>query len=156
MKIVILAIGDKTPSWVEAGFEEYAQRMPVDASLQLKQIRAVNRSKNQSTIKVIAEEEKRLLAAMPSAAHRVVLDVKGKQWNTLELVEQFKYWGELGKPIVLIIGGADGLSSDMVNQSAQRWSLSHLTLPHYLVRVIVAEQIYRTWSIISNHPYHRG
>ena len=144
------------PAWIQAGFDEYAHRMPANAALQLKQIRAVTRGKNQSLANIVAEEEKRLLSAMPDSAHRVVLDVKGKQWNTPELAEQFSFWRELGKPVVLMIGGADGLSANILKQSAQQWSLSHLTLPHYLVRVIVAEQIYRAWSILNQHPYHRN
>ncbi len=143
------------PAWIQAGFEEYTRRLPVDSSLQLKQIRAVSRGKNPSIATIIAEEDKRLLAAIPASAHRVVLDITGKQWNTQELAEQYSYWRELGKPIVLVVGGADGFSQTMISQSAQRWSLSHLTLPHYLVRVIVAEQIYRAWSILNRHPYHR-
>ncbi len=156
MKIELHAIGDKMPAWAKAGFEEYANRLPADSSLRLKQIRAVPRSKNQSIANIINEEEKRMLNALPKSAHCVVLDVTGKQWSTPELAEQFANWRQLGKPIALMIGGADGLSRDLVNQASQRWSLSKLTFPHYLVRVIVAEQIYRAWSLLNNHPYHRA
>ena len=156
MKTDLLAIGDKMPGWVETGFNEYAHRLPADSALQLKQVRAVSRGKNPSITKIIAEEEKRLLSAMPNSAHIVVLDVEGKQWSTPQLVKQLSFWRELGKPIALVIGGADGLSPNLLSLAAQSWSLSPLTMPHYLVRVIVAEQIYRAWSILNGHPYHRA
>ncbi len=156
MKIDLMAIGDKMPAWVETGFNQYAHRLPADFALHLKQVRAVSRGKNPSITKIIAEEEKRLWSAMPDSAHIVALDVAGKQWSTPQLAKQLNFWRELGKPIALVIGGADGLSSNLLDQTAQRWSLSHLTLPHYLVRVIVAEQIYRAWSILNGHPYHRA
>ncbi len=155
MKMELLAIGNKMPTWVQTGFEEYANRLPADSALHLKQIRAVSRGKNASISKIVAEEEKRIASALPNTAHKIVLDVTGKQWNTSELANQLSRWRELGKPVALIIGGADGLSANLINQSDQRWSLSHLTLPHYLVRVIVAEQIYRAWSVLNGHPYHR-
>jgi 23S rRNA (pseudouridine1915-N3)-methyltransferase len=156
MKIELLAIGDKMPKWIQTGYEEYAHRLPADSTLQLKQLRAVSRGKNPSIAKIIAEEEKRIISALPNSAHIVVLDVLGKQWSTSELANQMRYWRELGKPIALIVGGADGLSDNLMNQSAQQWSLSKLTLPHYLVRIVIAEQIYRAWSILSGHPYHRA
>jgi 23S rRNA (pseudouridine1915-N3)-methyltransferase len=156
MKIELLAIGDKMPTWVATGFNEYARRLPADTALQLKEVRAVTRGKNPSIPKIIAEEEKRLRSVMPNSAHIVTLDVNGKQLSTSQLSEQLSIWRELGKPIALIVGGADGLSSNLLNQTTQSWSLSRLTLPHYLVRVIVAEQIYRAWSILNGHPYHRA
>ena len=156
MKIEILAIGDKMPNWIKTGFDEYAHRLPVDSALHLKQIKAASRGKNPDIRSIILEEERRLMAAIPKSAHRVALDVKGKQWATPELAEQLNDWRQLGKPLAIIIGGADGLSTAMLNQSEQRWSLSHLTLPHYLVRIILAEQLYRAWTILNNHPYHRG
>ena len=156
MKIELLAIGDKMPAWVAAGFNQYARRLPADSALQLKQVRAVTRGKNPSIPKIIAEEEKRLRSVMPNSAHIVALDVAGKQWSTPQLSEQLSFWRELGKPIALIVGGADGLSPNLLNHADQSWSLSCLTLPHYLVRVIVAEQIYRAWSILNGHPYHRA
>ncbi|MEE9423879.1 MAG: 23S rRNA (pseudouridine(1915)-N(3))-methyltransferase RlmH [Methylococcales bacterium] len=156
MKIDLLAIGDKMPVWVETGFNEYAHRLPTDSVLQLRQVRAVSRGKKPSITKIIAEEEKRLRSAMPNSAHIVALDVMGKQWSTPQLAKQLNFWRELGKPIALVIGGADGLSPNLLSQAAQSWSLSPLTIPHYLVRVIVAEQIYRAWSILNGHPYHRA
>lgn len=156
MKIQLIAIGDKMPKWAKAGFQEYATRMPADMSLELKQVRAATRTKNYSTATIIKEEEKRLQAVIPDSSHLIALDVNGSQWSTEQLAEQVRQWRELAKPVVMIIGGADGLSEQLITQSRQRWSLSRLTFPHYLVRVLIAEQLYRTWTILNHHPYHRG
>lgn len=144
------------PQWAKTGFLEYANRMPVDMNLELKQIRAATRTKNQSTDTIIKQEEKRLQTALPHSCHLIALDVNGSHWSTEQLAEQVRYWRELAKPIALIVGGADGLSEQLIRQSRQRWSLSRLTFPHYLVRVLIAEQLYRAWTILNHHPYHRG
>ncbi|MCH9697953.1 MAG: 23S rRNA (pseudouridine(1915)-N(3))-methyltransferase RlmH [Gammaproteobacteria bacterium] len=156
MKIQLIAIGDKMPKWAKAGFEEYANRMPADMSLELKQIRAATRTKHQSTNTIIKQEEKRLQAAISASCHLIALDVNGSHWSTEQLAEQVRHWRELAQPIALIVGGADGLSEPLIRQSRQRWSLSSLTFPHYLVRVLIAEQLYRAWTILNHHPYHRG
>lgn len=156
MKIQLIAIGDKMPQWAKAGFQEYANRMPADMSLELKQVRAATRTKNQSTATIIKEEQKRLQAALPDSNHLIALDVNGAHWSTEQLAEQVNHWRELAKPVAMIVGGADGLSEQLIKQSQQRWSLSRLTFPHYLVRVLIAEQLYRAWTILHHHPYHRG
>lgn len=156
MKIEIIAIGDKMPDWVRTGYQQYAHRMPADHRVQLKELKAVVRGKNPSIPAIVAEEHKRIVNALPAQAHVVALDVCGKQWTTEQLAEQMRQWREQAKPVVLVIGGADGLAAEMSSTAMQTWSLSHLTLPHYLVRVLLAEQLYRAWSILAGHPYHRS
>jgi 23S rRNA (pseudouridine1915-N3)-methyltransferase len=156
MKIEMIAIGDKMPDWVRTGYQQYASRMPADHAVQLKELKAVVRGKNPSISAIIAEEHKRIISALPARAHVVALDVCGKQWTTVQLAEQMQSWREMAKPVALVIGGADGLSPEMSGLAGQSWSLSKLTMPHYLVRVLLAEQLYRAWSILAGHPYHRA
>jgi len=144
------------PSWVEQGYQEYAKRMLGDCQLILDEIPAGKRSKNASTAKIVEEEGVRLLKSLPKQSHIVTLDVKGWPWSTEQLAKNMGQWMQDGKDISLLVGGPEGLSKDCQNAAHQSWSLSALTFPHPLVRVILAEQLYRAYSILKNHPYHRA
>jgi len=155
MKIRLIAVGTKMPSWVEQGFQEYVKRMPSDCRVELVELPVGPRGKNQSITKAIEKEGQSMMAAMSDKNHCVALEVKGKPWSTEDLAKQLADWRMLGQDIDLIVGGPDGLSSDCVAKSKQKWSLSPLTLPHPLVRILLSEQLYRAWTILNNHPYHK-
>ncbi len=155
MIIRILAIGTKMPSWVDDGFNEYAKRFTSACSLELCEIPAEKRTKNSDIPRIIEREGEKLLAAIKPGNHVIALDVKGQAWSTEQLAGQLKLWQSDGRHVDLLIGGPDGLSTACLNRSHSKWSLSALTLPHPLVRIILAEQLYRAVSILQNHPYHR-
>jgi 23S rRNA (pseudouridine1915-N3)-methyltransferase len=144
------------PSWINSGFEEYARRLPKDYQLNLIEIPALKRGKNADIKRLIEQESEKLLDAVPKDSLKIVLDEHGKQWDTLELAKQLQNWHDIPQNISLLIGGPDGVSAACLRQANLTWSLAKLTLPHPLVRVIIAEQIYRAWSIIARHPYHRN
>ncbi len=143
------------PDWVKSGYEEYAKRLPREYELILKEIPLAHRSKNCDVARTLKEEGERMNAAIPVGAHSVALDLSGKSWATPELALALKRWQEIGKPIALLVGGPDGLADSVKSKASEFWSLSPLTFPHPLVRIVVAEQLYRAWSILQNHPYHR-
>jgi 23S rRNA (pseudouridine1915-N3)-methyltransferase len=151
----ILAIGSKMPAWVEAGFHEYAKRFTSSCSLELFEIPAEKRTKNTDIPRIIERESEKLLAAVKPNHHVIALDVKGHAWNTEQLAAELKHWQTDGRHVDLLIGGPDGLSEACLRKAHGKWSLSPLTLPHPLVRIILAEQLYRAWSLLQNHPYHR-
>ena len=155
MQIHLCAVGQAMPNWVQQGYQEYAKRLPRECELILKEIPAGKRGKNSDVARLIKEEGDKMLLALPPRAHLVSLDIPGKPWTTQELADQLKIWLESGQNIALLIGGPEGLADAVKAKAQQSWSLSHLTLPHPMVRVIVAEQIYRAWSILNHHPYHR-
>lgn len=155
MQIQLITIGNKMPGWVQAGYEEYAKRLPRECELVLKEIAPGKRGKNSDAARIVKDEGDRMITAIGKDCHVVTLDVPGKPWSTLELSQALKRWLESGRNVALLIGGPEGLSDDAKRLSRESWSLSNLTFPHTLVRVIVAEQIYRAWSILNNHPYHR-
>lgn len=156
MKIHLLAVGQKMPDWVSAGYNEYAQRMPPELRLELKEIVAGKRGKNADVVRILQEECERIQAAIPKGAHIVALDVKGKSFSTEQLAARLNEWMQAGRDMVLLIGGPEGLSPACRELAHEHWSLSALTFPHPLVRIIVAEQLYRALSVIKNHPYHRA
>lgn len=155
MIIRILAIGTKMPSWVTEGFQDYAKRFTSGSSLELYEIPAEKRSKNADIPRIIEREGEKLLAAIKPHHHVIALDVKGHAWSTEQLTGQLKHWQTDGRHVDLLIGGPDGLSQACLQKAHGKWSLSPLTLPHPLVRIILAEQLYRGLSILQNHPYHR-
>ncbi len=155
MQIYLISIGQKMPAWVKQGYDEYAKRMPRDCELILKEISAGKRGKNSDVKRIIYDEGERMLAALPKNVHIVTLDVPGKTWSTPMLADAMQGWLESGQDIALLVGGPEGLADSVKQLARQSWSLSRLTFPHPLVRIIVAEQIYRAWSILNNHPYHR-
>jgi 23S rRNA (pseudouridine1915-N3)-methyltransferase len=156
MKIHLLAVGQKMPAWVEDGYQEYAHRMPPEVRLELKEITAGKRGKNADVARILYEEGQRLQAAIPKNAHIVALDVKGKTFSTEQLASRLGEWMQSGQDIALLVGGPEGLSDECRDLAQEHWSLSKLTFPHPLVRIIVAEQLYRAWSVLKNHPYHRA
>lgn len=155
MKIRVLAVGPKMPDWVNAGSQDYLKRLPRDLPLEFVPISLGNRAKNSTTQKAIAQEGDAMLASIRETDHVVALDLSGKSWSTPELSKQLQTWRENARDVALLIGGPDGLDSRCLNRAQQKWCLSNLTLPHPLVRVLLAEQIYRAWSITQNHPYHK-
>lgn len=155
MHIALLAAGTRMPSWVAAGYDDYAKRLPPQLGLRLNEIPIAKRTKGGPVARLIEEEGARMLNSMPRGACAVALDREGRNWTTRELAAKLSDWMQEGRDVALLIGGPDGLAAACLQRAEHRWSLSELTLPHGLVRVIVAEQIYRAWSILSNHPYHR-
>lgn len=155
MRINFICVGSKMPAWVNSGYEEYAKRLNKDVTVKLVEIAASKRSKASSAEKYKTEEAARIKKVLSKGAYVVVLDVNGKQLSTEKLSTQLGRWQHLGKDINLIVGGPDGLGDDIIQMANESWSLSQLTFPHPIVRVVVAEQIYRAWSMNNNHPYHR-
>ena len=155
MKLRLLAVGHKMPAWVEQGYAEYAKRLPADCALELVEISPGHRAKNTSKEKAMQQEADALRKAIRPQDHVVALDVKGHSWSTEQLAEQLHGWRMQGGDVALLIGGPDGMTPDILALARQRWSLSALTLPHPLVRVLLAEQLYRAWSILQGHPYHK-
>lgn len=156
MQINLLAVGTRMPAWVDEGYREYARRMPRECSLVLNEIPLAQRSKSQAIERAVNEEGKRMLAALSDRQQVIALDVKGRSWSTEQLAQQLDNWKQDGRDISLLVGGPDGLAAECLQRAEQVWSLSSLTLPHPLVRVLLAEQLYRAWSLNSGHPYHRA
>ena len=154
MKIQLIAVGTKMPDWVKTGFEEYQRRFPKDMPFELVEIPAGKRGKN-ADIKRILELEGKAMLAAAGKGKIVTLDIPGKPWTTAQLAQQLEGWKNDGRDVCLLIGGPEGLSPECKAAAEQSWSISALTLPHPLVRVVVAESLYRAWSLSTNHPYHR-
>lgn len=155
MQIHLISVGNNMPAWVQQGFQEYAKRLPRECELVLKEIPTGKRGKNSDVARIVKDEGEKMLAALPPRAHIVTLDIPGKPWTTPQLADNLKIWLESGQNIALLVGGPEGLAEAVKQRANQSWSLSNLTLPHPMVRIVVAEQIYRAWSILNNHPYHR-
>ena len=156
MNIHLIAVGGKMPAWVQEGYAEYAKRIPSECSLRLVEIAPGKRGKNADIARAMREEGQRMLAAIPKGAFVIALEVDGRNWSTEQLADQLEGWMNLGSDVALLVGGPEGLSAEAKAAAQQNWSLSPLTLPHPLVRIVVAEQIYRAWSVMRNHPYHRA
>jgi 23S rRNA (pseudouridine1915-N3)-methyltransferase len=155
MQIHFICVGNKMPAWVEQGYNDYAKRLPRECELVLKEIAPGKRGKNADTDRIIKDEGARMLEALPGKSRIVTLDIPGKPWTTPDLAKALGRWLESGQNIALMVGGPEGLAPQVKTQAVESWSLSPLTFPHPLVRVIVAEQLYRAWSLLNNHPYHR-
>lgn len=155
MKIYLLAIGQRMPGWVEQGYKEYASRLSGTVQIELKEVSAAKRVRNSVIEKIKVDEGKRLLAAVPAGAKIVVLDEHGKSQTTKQLAIHLENWVQMSQDIAILIGGADGLSEECLQKADYKWSLSAFTFPHPLVRIILVEQMYRAWSLLNNHPYHR-
>ena len=155
MKLSVLAVGHRMPGWVTAGFEEYARRMPREMPLQLKELKPAQRSAAGDIVRWLQTEAERINAAAPAGMLRVVLDEHGRSFPTRVLAEHLERWRGGGRDVAFIIGGADGLAPELKTGAGLLWSLSPLTLPHGLVRVVLAEQLYRAASLLAGHPYHR-
>lgn len=153
--ITIIAVGKNMPSWVNEGVNEYTQRMPADYKTCFIEIPLEKRGKNADLQKIIRIEEDKILSAIPKGALCIPLDRIGKTINTVTLAKQLQTWHDNRQEICFIIGGPEGLSEAFLKKATVVWSLSAMTLPHPLVRIVLAEQLYRAWSITVNHPYHR-
>ncbi|ABG40083.1 23S rRNA (pseudouridine-1915-N(3)-) methyltransferase [Paraglaciecola sp. T6c] len=155
MRIQLIAVGSKMPSWVEQGYQQYVKRFPSDMPLSLTEIPAGKRGKNADIKRILHKEGELTMAAIPKGNRIVTLEVTGKPWDTPMLASNMQKWQMDGRDVSLLIGGPEGLAPECIAASEQKWSLSPLTLPHPLVRIIVAESLYRAWSVNTNHPYHR-
>lgn len=144
------------PGWVETGYQEYAKRLPPECALHLVEIEPGHRGKGASVEIARREEGGRLLAALPKGVQVIALDERGRAWSTAELSRQLAAWLAEGRDLALLVGGPEGLDPTCLERADRLWSLSPLTFPHPLVRVILAEQLYRAWSLLTGHPYHRA
>ena len=144
------------PSWIEAGYADYAGRLPAECKLLLKEIPLGAARAGGDARKAMHEEGERMRAALPAGAGITALEVRGKPFDTEALAKLLARWLQEGRDQALLVGGPDGLAPECLAKAELKWSLSPLTLPHGLVRVVVAEQLYRAWSILKNHPYHRA
>jgi 23S rRNA (pseudouridine1915-N3)-methyltransferase len=156
MQIHLIAIGQKMPAWVKQGYDEYARRMTLECQIKLVEIPSGKRSKSADIKRILQLEGERMLAAIPKGAEVIALDVKGKDWNTEAVASQMKNWMQTGHDVALLVGGPEGLAPACIERAKQKWSLSRLTYPHPLVRIILAEQLYRATTILKNHPYHKA
>ena len=155
MRIRLLAVGQKMPAWVDTGYNEYAKRISGDCQLSLQELVMARRSKNSNIEQLKNKEADTLLANLKADETLVALDVFGKAVTTEQLAQKMRGWQMSGSNIALAIGGPDGLADKVLAKASLRLSLSNLTLPHPLVRVLVAEQLYRAWTINHGHPYHK-
>ncbi|MFL6716502.1 MAG: 23S rRNA (pseudouridine(1915)-N(3))-methyltransferase RlmH [Burkholderiaceae bacterium] len=155
MQLVIAAVGHKMPAWIDTGFTEYAKRMPPDCRIVLKEIKPVDRSGSRSAETVMAMERSRIEAVIPKGSRVVALDERGQDLTSAQLAKNLAQWQQGGTDVTFVIGGADGLDAQFKQQADMLLRISSLTLPHGMVRVLLAEQLYRAWSITQNHPYHR-
>ncbi len=155
MKIFLIAVGTKMPKFVTLGYEEYARRFPKEVSLELIEIPAGHRGKNADIDRITDHEGELMLQAVPKGAMIVTLDIPGKMYTTPELANELRKWEMGGRDVAILIGGPEGLSKACKNAAEKSWSLSPLTMPHPLVRLVAAESLYRAWSITANLPYHR-
>lgn len=155
MKCCILAVGHKMPDWVNAGYLEYIKRIPREISVNLIEIKPEKRVAGKPTEQLLLAEYQRIRSVLPHHCQVKVLDEGGKQWTTKQFAIEIQGWMDCGDAVAFVIGGADGLHSDIKHASNELIALSKFTLPHGLARVVLAEQLYRAISIIKKHPYHR-
>jgi 23S rRNA (pseudouridine1915-N3)-methyltransferase len=156
LKLLIVAASNRQPAWIEDGYADYAKRLRGRCTLDLKAVPLAARSASASAERAVAAESARLLAAIPAGAHVVALREQGSPWSTADLAAKLESWMRTGAPVCFLIGGPDGLGADCVARANEHWSLSRLTLPHGLVKVMAAEALYRAWSVLERHPYHRA
>ena len=155
MRVTILSVGHKMPAWIQEGFHEYTRRMPAEIRVELTELKPEERGAGRAVERARAAEGERLLAALPAGATLLALDERGKGFTTQGLSVMLAAWMRDGAQPAFAIGGADGLDDAVKSRADKLLSLSSLTLPHGLVRVVLAEQLYRAWSILARHPYHR-
>ncbi len=156
MRLRIVAAGNKMPEWVETASQQYAQRMPRECPLEIQPISLGKRGRGSDPARAIADEGQRMLAAVKARDRVVAMEVGGPSYSTEALAAAMQQWLNDGRDLAFLIGGPDGLAGECIARADQKWSLSALTLPHGLVRVILAEQLYRAWSLLQGHPYHRA
>lgn len=155
MKVRLLAVGNRMPNWVERGVEEYRKRLPRDFALEIVEIAPGMRGKNADVARAVAQEGQRMRERLNGSERLVALEVEGQSWSTERLAREAEQWRHAGGDVALLVGGPDGLDPGLSASAQQCWSLSPLTLPHPLVRLVLAEQLYRAWTLLVGHPYHR-
>lgn len=156
MRARLIAIGERMPGWVAEGFAEYRKRLSHELPLELVELKPGARGKGRDDVRAIQEEGAAILAALPRDVHVVALDGRGKLWSSEDLAGQLASWRMGGRDLAFLIGGPDGHAPDVLTRADQCWSLGPLTLPHMLVRLVLAEQLYRASTLLSGHPYHRA
>lgn len=155
MRVRLLAVGSRMPGWVTQGVEEYRKRLPRDFALEVEEIAPGQRGKNADVGRAVALEAERIRARLRGDERVVALEVSGRAWSTEQLAREAEAWRLEGRDVALLVGGPDGIEPSLSAAADQRWSLSPLTLPHPLVRILLAEQLYRAWTLMVGHPYHR-
>ena len=154
MKLFLVAVGQRQPAWAETAYDDFAKRFPPEMRLELKAVKAETRG-SKTAEQLMAAETTRLEAALPKGVRRVVLDERGDRLTTLQLAARMKAWMHDGRDVALVVGGPDGLDAALKQSADETLRLSDLTLPHAFVRVLLAEALYRAWTVMVNHPYHR-
>jgi 23S rRNA (pseudouridine1915-N3)-methyltransferase len=159
LKILVAAVGHKMPNWINMGFHEYAKRIPREHAITLIEVKPETRSRTHlsasAKMSVVSKESDRLLAAIPKSHLKIVLSEKGVSYSTLSFAKQLEQWMKLGRDIAFLIGGADGIASHVKRSADKLMTISEMTLPHGLVRVVLVEQLYRAFTLLNGHPYHR-
>ena len=156
MRIHLIAVGQKMPAWVTQACDDYSKRLPRELSVNTVEVALIKRGKHPDIQRVVRDESRKVLNAVPAGCRLIALDVRGKQITTEGLAASLDGWMQQGQDIAIAIGGPDGVSKELLQAADQALSLSGMTFPHPLVRIIIIEQLYRAWSILNNHPYHRA
>lgn len=156
MKARLIAVGERSPSWVAQGFCTYQERLSRSLPFELIEVEPGLRGKGRDAARATAEEGVRVLAALPKNTHVIALDGRGTMWTSGQLAQRLEHWRGLGRDLAFLIGGPEGHPAEVMTRADESWSLGPLTLPHMLVRLLVAEQIYRATTMLANHPYHRA
>ena len=156
LRLSLITASNRQPEWVDRGADDYAKRLRGRCTLEIQSVPLARRSPTAPVERAIHDEGERMLERVTPGAHVVALLETGKPWSTKDLAVKLESWMQRGAPVCLLVGGPDGLSAECVSRANDRWSLSSLTLPHGLVRIVVAEALYRAWSLLENHPYHRA
>lgn len=156
MKVSLIAVGKSMPTWLKAGYQEYCKRLPAELGFKLVEIEPAKRSKQQSTLLALQQESDRMLSKIPAQSFVVACDEHGELWDTSTLATKLSAWLQTQQTVCFLIGGADGYSQACLARANVCWSLSRLTFPHLLVRLMVVEQLYRATAILAGHPYHRA
>jgi 23S rRNA (pseudouridine1915-N3)-methyltransferase len=156
MRLKLICVGQKMPDWVSQGFSDYTRRMPPELGVELTEIPMAHRGKNPDIPRLMKREGEAILGSVGARDRVIALEVGGKSWSTAKLAGQLDVWQQEGQDVSFLVGGPDGLDEACRRRADQLWSLSELTLPHPLVRILLAEQLYRAWTITRNHPYHRA
>lgn len=156
MKLVVAAVGTRMPDWVSTAWNDYSKRMPADCTLELREVKAEDRRAGKSPAQMMMAEAQRLNAIVTPGAITVALDEKGRDVSTMDVFHSLEQWRATTHHVVFFIGGPDGLDDTLKREANLRWRLSSMTMPHPMVRVVLAEQLYRAWAIMNNHPYHRA
>jgi 23S rRNA (pseudouridine1915-N3)-methyltransferase len=155
VKLLLVAVGQRQPAWADEAYAEFAKRFPPELRLELKAVKAEPRSGGKTAVQLMDAEAQRIESALPKGVRRVVLDETGSRVTTLQLADRLQHWMGEGRDVALLIGGPDGLSPAIQHSADERLRLSDLTLPHAFARVLLAEALYRAWSVTVSHPYHR-